>query len=71
VNKKNPRIKHLFAVEIWREASENGAGSWRGIVKHIAHDHQSYFHSIVDLTDYISLRLAAPAADAGHEDGFL
>ncbi|MDQ6929141.1 MAG: hypothetical protein M3126_00555 [Candidatus Eremiobacteraeota bacterium] len=59
MNSKHSRIKHLFAVEIWREASQSETGPWRGIVKHVAHDRQTYFQNLGALTDFISLRLAA------------
>jgi hypothetical protein len=64
VNTGNPRTKHLFVVEIWREAFEGVPAPWRGIVKHVEHDRQMYFLSLGGLTDFISVRLAvAPPVD--------
>lgn len=46
---------------MWREASADASAPWRGVVKHLEHDRQTYFHSLGGLTDFISVRLMAPA----------
>jgi hypothetical protein len=63
----NPRDKHLFTVEIWREASEDVSAPWRGVVKHVAHDRQTYFQNLGGLTDFIALRLGAAPISADDE----
>jgi hypothetical protein len=67
VSTGNPRAKHLFVVEIWREASEDVSAPWRGIVKHVAHERQTYFQNLGGLTDFISLRLAVVPAPPDDE----
>jgi hypothetical protein len=47
----------MFLVELWREPATAGAsGSWRGIVKHVAHDDERYIAQLSDVT-------AFPASD--------
>jgi len=68
VNTGNPRTKHLFVVDIWREASAQEAAPWRGVVKHAGHECQSYFHTLDGLTEFISARLAAEPAAASEPE---
>lgn len=68
MSKIEAQTKHIFVVEIWREPSDTLCGSLRGIVKHITHGQESYFHTLGDLTDFISIRLDRPPPDARLSD---
>jgi hypothetical protein len=59
VDTSQTRTKHIFVVEMWREDSSDAASSWRGVVKHVAHDEQRYFVELGDLTQFVALRLQA------------
>jgi hypothetical protein len=59
VDSNQPRIKHIFVVEMWREGSPDAAPSWRGMVKHVAHAEQRYFVDLGDLTHFVTQRLKA------------
>jgi hypothetical protein len=62
------RKRQLFLVELWREPSTGGAaGSWRGLVKHVAHDDERYVASLSDVTAFITrcIDAAAPPGDDG------
>lgn len=64
----NPRKRQLFLVELWREPSaDGGAGSWRGIVKHIEHDDERYVSSLSDVTAFIArcIDASTPPGDGG------
>ena len=63
MSKSEARTKHIFVVEIWREPSDTLSGSLRGIVKHVTDGQQSYFHTLGDLTDFISVRVDRPPTD--------
>jgi hypothetical protein len=53
----------MFLVELWREPATGGApGSWRGIVKHVAHDRERYIAQLSDVTAFITHCLDTPAA---------
>jgi hypothetical protein len=49
----------MFFVELWREPS----ASWRGIVKHIAHDDEHYVVELSDITAFIGGCIDAAAPD--------
>jgi len=50
----------MFLVELWREPATGGAsGSWRGIVKHVAHDDERYVAQLSDVTAFIARCLDA------------
>jgi len=52
----------MFLVELWREPATDGAsGSWRGIVKHVAHDRERYIAQLSDVTAFIGRCLDAHA----------
>jgi hypothetical protein len=58
----------MFVVELWREPSPDGtAGSWRGIVKHVAHDDERYVAGLSDVTAFIArcIDAAIPPGDEG------
>lgn len=49
------RNEQVFMVRIWQEPSDMiPAGVWRGSVKHIPSDKQTYFSSIEDLLRFLS-----------------
>ena len=57
----SPRKKLLFFVELWREPPSGAVpASWRGIIKHIAHDDEHYIVQLSDITAFI-----ASCAEAG------
>ena len=62
MDSEQPRIKHVFVVEMWREESPSSPASWRGMVKHVAHGAQRYFVDFGDLTHFLALRLQAERA---------
>lgn len=64
MSKSEARTKYLFVVEIWREPSDTLSGSLRGIVKDVTFGQRSYFHTLGDLTDFITVRVARPQTDA-------
>ncbi len=52
----------MFLVELWREPAPGGASaSWRGIVKHVAHDDERYIAQLSDVTAFIGRCLDAHA----------
>jgi hypothetical protein len=52
----------MFLVELWREPAPGGeSGSWRGIVKHVAHDEERYIAQLPDVTAFIARCLDAHA----------
>jgi hypothetical protein len=55
------RSEHRFSVLLWLEPGENAEGQWRGAVDHIGSGRRMYFSSLGDLTDFIRVRLGAPA----------
>lgn len=64
----NPRTRQLFVVELWHEPSPDGiAGSWRGIVKHVAHDDERYVAGLSDVTAFIArcIDAAVPPGNDG------
>ena len=68
----DPRQRQLFLVELWREPSAGGAaGSWRGVVKHVAHDDERYVASLSDVTAFIARcidAVAHPGVDGSASD---
>jgi hypothetical protein len=55
VTPATPRTRQLFVVELWQEPSPDGAaGSWRGIVRHVAHDNERYVAGLSDVTAFIA-----------------
>ena len=66
--RENARVRQQFLVELWREPSGDGkAGSWRGIVKHVAHDDERYIAGLSDVTAFIArcIDAATPPGDDG------
>jgi hypothetical protein len=53
------RPNHLFVVRLWREPQALTPGPWRGSVEHIPTGQRLYFVSLIDLADFIGLRLGA------------
>ena len=65
---ESARVRQQFLVELWREPSADGTnGSWRGIVKHVAHDAERYVAALSDVTAFIARCIGAPMppGDAG------
>jgi len=49
--------RHLFVVRLWCESLPPASPIWRGSVEHIPSGQRLYFSSLIDLTDFIGLRL--------------
>ncbi len=64
----NPeRPEHLFIVRVWQERAQVRPGTWRGSVEHIPSGQRLYFVSLIDLNDFIRLRLAFPPENAADQ----
>ncbi len=57
------RPNHLFVVRLWREPQADLPGPWRGSVEHIPTGQRLYFASLMDLADFIDLRLGIGLTD--------
>ncbi len=55
------RHEHLFIVRVWQEPAQVRSGSWRGSIEHVPSGQRLYFVSLVDMDDFIRLRLALPS----------
>lgn len=51
--------RHLFIVRLWSEPHQPTPQAWRGSVEHIPSGQRLYFSSLIDLADFIGLRLGS------------
>lgn len=68
----NPQqVKESFVARIWLEHGDNGDTRWRGHIRHVQGEEESYFQNFVEMRDFlgeVSGVAGLPLTSAGLED---
>jgi hypothetical protein len=64
-------VKESFVARIWLEHGDNGDTRWRGHIRHVQGDEESYFQSLVEMRDFlgqVSGVAGLPLTSSGEKD---
>jgi hypothetical protein len=47
------QITQSFVARIWLEHGDNGDARWRGHIRHVQGEEESYFHNLSEMQDFL------------------
>ncbi|MBI2970564.1 MAG: hypothetical protein HYY36_07460 [Gammaproteobacteria bacterium] len=50
---ESEQILHSFVVRLWLERGANGEALWRGHIRHVQNDRETYIRDLAEMRDFV------------------